>query len=99
MADGRVAAAPIALVEAQAYAVEAARGAAVLLAAIGTDADHERAGELTAFAEEHAERIRERFWVEDEGTGRYLAMALDGEGEAWVLLHADGLWLAEGRYA
>ena len=36
----------------------------------------------TAFAEEHAERIRERFWVEDEGTGRYLAMALDGAGEA-----------------
>ncbi|GEK81615.1 DNA polymerase Y family protein [Agrococcus baldri] len=24
---------------------------------------------------------------------------LDGEGEAWVLLHADGAWLAEGRYA
>jgi protein ImuB len=24
---------------------------------------------------------------------------LDGEGEAWVLLQADGAWLAEGRYA
>jgi len=24
---------------------------------------------------------------------------LDGEGEAWVLLQADGVWLAEGRYA
>ena len=24
---------------------------------------------------------------------------LDGEGEAWVLLHADGAWFAEGRYA
>lgn len=24
---------------------------------------------------------------------------LDGEGEAWVVLHADGAWLAEGRYA
>ncbi|WP_347754403.1 DNA polymerase Y family protein [Agrococcus sp. ProA11] len=24
---------------------------------------------------------------------------LDGEGEAWVLLHVDGAWLAEGRYA
>lgn len=35
----------------------------------------------------------------DLGDVVHRVQILDGEGEAWVLLHADGLWLAEGRYA
>lgn len=79
--DGRIADAPIALVEAQAYAVEATRGAAELLDALGTTADRERAPRLRAFADDLASRLRERYWV-DGDADRYLAMALDGEGEA-----------------
>jgi glycogen debranching enzyme len=76
MRDGRVAPAPIALVEAQAYAVEAFLGAADLLDALGEDgADGPRteAGALR-------ERVRQAFWV-DGVDGRYLAMALDGDGK------------------
>ena len=60
MRDGRVADAPIALVEAQAYAVEALLGAADLLDALGED------GADTARAEAGAlrERVRQAFWVE-----------------------------------
>ncbi|MFC8504511.1 glycogen debranching N-terminal domain-containing protein [Pedococcus sp. NPDC057267] len=75
MRDGRVADAPIALVEAQAYAVEALAGAADLLEALGRD----DAGRWAQQAAEVAARVRDRFWVED-GRGRYLAMALDGSG-------------------
>ncbi|KRF29695.1 glycogen debranching N-terminal domain-containing protein [Phycicoccus sp. Soil802] len=76
MRDGSVAAAPIALVEAQAYAVEALLGAADLLDALGED------GADTARVEAGAlrERVRRAFWVEG-GAGRYLAMALDGSGK------------------
>lgn len=35
----------------------------------------------------------------DTGDTVHRVQLLDGEGEAWVLLHADGEWLAEGRYA
>ena len=52
--DGRIAEAPIALIEAQAYAVEAANGAAALLRALGTGADADRASEAAAFAAEAA---------------------------------------------
>ena len=79
--DGRVAEAPIALVEAQAYAVEAARGAADLLEVLGTDADRADAPRLRDFADGLADRIRHRYWVETDA-GRYLAMALDGRGRA-----------------
>jgi glycogen debranching enzyme len=79
--DGRVADAPIALVEAQAYAVEAARGAADLYEALGTEGDRSDAPRLRAFADSLAATIRERYWVQGEELP-YLAMALDGRGEA-----------------
>ena len=75
-ASGAVAEGPIALVETQGYAVEAARGAAdVLEAVFGDDGSPWRrwAGEL-------AGRVRDRFWVTEVAGRRYPAMALDGEG-------------------
>lgn len=90
--DGSIATAPIALVEAQAYAVEAARDAAVLLRALGGDAgeggeggddgddgDAALAEALDAWSATLTDVIRDRFWV-GEGDERYLAMAIDGEG-------------------
>ncbi|WP_374970174.1 glycogen debranching N-terminal domain-containing protein [Terrabacter sp. BE26] len=85
--DGSLAVAPIALVEAQAYAVEAALGAATLLrelgdrspdvAGAGTPAgDAVRAGQLEEWADALRERIRARFWV-GPPEQRYLAMAID----------------------
>ncbi|WP_457252840.1 amylo-alpha-1,6-glucosidase [Pedococcus sp. P5_B7] len=76
MRDGSVAAAPIALVEAQAYAVEALLGAADLLEALGEDGADPARAEAGALRE----RVRQAFWVEG-GEGRYLAMALDGSGK------------------
>jgi glycogen debranching enzyme len=73
--DGRVADAPIALVEAQAYAVEALTGATHLLDALGVAGSTRWSDE----AQDVAGRIRDRFWIED-ADGRYLAMALDGDG-------------------
>ena len=85
--DGTVADAPIALVEAQAYAVEALRAAARLYRVLG--ADDAEAVEAAESAEKEAAaleaRLRERFWV-DTDAGRYLAIALDGDGRA-----VDGL--------
>jgi glycogen debranching enzyme len=79
--DGRVADAPIALVEAQAYAVEALTHAAQLLRALGEsgaeEAEH-AAGELRL-------RIARSFWVTSDA-GQHLAIALDGHGAA-----VDGL--------
>lgn len=75
MRDGSVAPAPIALIEAQAYAVEALLGAADLLDALGEPG----AGEARAEASALRERVRQAFWVEG-GDGPYLAMALDGSG-------------------
>lgn len=62
---------PIAVIEAQAYAIRARRGLARLFRRAG---DHERADTLEAAAADHAERL-ERFWLEDRGC---YAMALDG---------------------
>jgi glycogen debranching enzyme len=76
MRDGRVATAPIALVEAQAYAVEALLGAAALLDALGSDGGERARAEAGALRE----RVGRAFWVEG-GDGRYLAMALDGAGK------------------
>ncbi|MEO6999859.1 MAG: amylo-alpha-1,6-glucosidase, partial [Terracoccus sp.] len=74
-ASGRIATAPIALVEAQAYAVEAASAAATLFDHFDRrGADDVRAGGLAL-----TERIRDRFWTTVEGRP-VLAMALDGEG-------------------
>jgi glycogen debranching enzyme len=73
--DGAIANAPIALVETQAYAVEAALNAADLLEQVsGESGDH-----LRAWASELTERVRDHFWVNDTA-GPYLAMALDGDG-------------------
>lgn len=73
-ADGSIATAPIALIEAQAYAVQAANGAAELLEALGEPA----ARDWREWANQLSQRVRTRFWVED-GAGRYLAMALDAK--------------------
>jgi glycogen debranching enzyme len=73
--DGRIAEAPIALIEAQAYAVEGLLGAAALLDGLGEDGGQEARAQAAALRE----RVSAAFWVEDPD-GRYLAMALDGEG-------------------
>jgi glycogen debranching enzyme len=74
-ASGAIAVGPIALVETQAYAVEAARGAADLLEAVlGEDGAPWR-----VWADDLADRVRQRFWVDGPG-GPRLAMALDGVG-------------------
>jgi glycogen debranching enzyme len=74
-AAGRVAEGSIALLETQAYAVEAARGAAdVLEQVLGVDGDRWR-----GWAAELAGRVRDAFWVTDADSP-YLAMALDGQG-------------------
>ncbi|KRC92418.1 hypothetical protein ASE25_03510 [Terrabacter sp. Root85] len=89
--DGTVADAPIALVEAQAYAVEALRAAARLHRSLGDD-DTEAATEAAteadaadAAATALEGRLRARFWV-DTDAGHHLALALDGAGQA-----VDGL--------
>lgn len=73
--DGTIAKAPIALVETQAYAVQAALGAADLLEQVSG----ESGDSLRAWAGELSQRIRSQFWVTD-ADGPYLAMALDGDG-------------------
>lgn len=75
-ADGRLARAPIALAEVQAYAHEAAVRGAELLEAFGQPGGEE----LRAWADELAERFRARFWVED-ARGRFPAIALDADKE------------------
>ncbi len=79
--DGRIAQPPIALVEAQAYAVEALRHAGRLLDAFGEPGG----AQATAAGEQLCHRIGRRFWVTTDA-GRYLALALDGRGRA-----VDGL--------
>ena len=73
--DGRIAAAPLALCEAQGYAYEAAVRGAELLEAFGRSG----AGRWREFAAGLAARFRERFWVEDD-EGPYPAVALDAHG-------------------
>lgn len=74
-AAGRIAEGPIALVETQAYAVAAARGAADLLERVlAEDGDGWR-----AWADDLARRVRRDFWV-TTGERPLLAMALDGAG-------------------
>ena len=70
--DGSIAQGPIALLEAQAYGVQALHGAADLLHALG---EGDGAG-WRAEGEALAQRVRDRFWV-DGADGPYLAMALD----------------------
>ncbi len=73
--DGTIANAPIALVETQAYAVQAALNAADLLEQVSG----ENGDELRDWAAALSGRVRDQFWVSDGG-GPYLAMALDGDG-------------------
>ncbi len=75
--DGSVAQAPIALVEAQGYAVEAAEAAAALFEAFGDGGGDE----LRTWAAAMRDRIRDRFWVGD-GAARRLAIAVDGHGRS-----------------
>ena len=74
-ADGRLAQAPIALCEVQAYAHEAAVAGAALLAAYG---EPEVPG-LLHWAADLRTRFAEEFWVETP-EGGHLAIALDAEG-------------------
>ena len=74
-ASGRIATAPIALVEAQAYAIEAAAASATLLEHFGRGG----AGEVRDWGRALSERLRARFWTSVDGRP-VLAMALDGEG-------------------
>ncbi|WP_243436831.1 glycogen debranching N-terminal domain-containing protein [Streptomyces sp. FH025] len=72
--DGRIATAPMALSEVQAYAHEAAVKSAELLEAFGRPgAEHWR-----QWAQRLNERFRDHFWTEDE-QGRYPVVALDGD--------------------
>lgn len=73
--DGTLAEGPIALVEVQAYAYEAAIGGAAILHAFGRDGSRWR-----SWAEGLADRFRSAFWTEDEH-GRYLGIALDRHGD------------------
>jgi glycogen debranching enzyme len=69
--DGRLAEAPIALCEVQAYVYEAKRRAATLAELMGERA---RAAALLAGAEQLRERFERDFWIEELGT---YALALD----------------------
>ncbi len=79
--DGRIADAPIALCEAQAYAVEAASAAAELFAHFNCAGSRD----LRDYAEQMRVRFRERFWVGEEGA-EFIGLAVDGHGET-----VDGL--------
>jgi glycogen debranching enzyme len=72
-ADGRLAEAPIALAEVQAYAYAAYIGAGKLAAALG---HQERAAALARLGERLRERFEAAFWREELGT---YAIALDGQ--------------------
>jgi glycogen debranching enzyme len=72
-ADGRLAEAPIALAEVQAYAYAAYRGAAHLAQTLGLIPEASR---LDDAAERLHQRFQEAFWLDDIGT---YALALDGD--------------------
>ena len=74
-ADGRLAQAPIALCEVQAYAHEAAVAGAALLAAY----DEPEVPGLLDWAADLRARFTDAFWV-DTAEGGHLAIALDAEG-------------------
>lgn len=76
--DGSIAPAPIALLEAQTYAVEAAHKARALLEALDAGTPQELA-DLGRLADALATRVREAYWVRGP-RGPHLAMALDGDG-------------------
>jgi glycogen debranching enzyme len=79
--DGHLADAPIALCEAQAYAIEAASGAAELFDYFNVDGS----GELKDYADQMRTRFRDHFWVGGQGQ-EYIGLAVDGHGKT-----VDGL--------
>jgi glycogen debranching enzyme len=79
--DGHVADAPIALCEAQAYAVEAASAAAELFTHFNLDGS----ADLRDFAQQMRTRFRRRFWVGSAGE-QFIGLAVDGHGRT-----VDGL--------
>jgi glycogen debranching enzyme len=74
-ADGRLAQGPIALIEVQAYAYAAYKGAATLARKLDRP---ERAAALAAKAHALAEKVERAFWLEEIDT---YALALDGAKE------------------
>ncbi len=97
-ADGRLADPPIALVEVQAYAYAAWRGAARLARALGR---HDRAEELDEKARALRERFEESFWVDELDT---YALALDGAKQPCRVVtsnpgHALFAGIADGVHA
>jgi glycogen debranching enzyme len=79
--DGHIADAPIALCEAQAYAVEASSAAAELFAYFNLAGS----ADLSDYADRMRTRFRDRFWVGPAGQ-QYIALAVDGHGQT-----VDGL--------
>lgn len=75
-ADGRIARAPVALAEVQAYAHAAALRGAELLEEFG----HDGGAAWREWAAGLRQRFRDHFWVED-ALGRYPAIALDADGQ------------------
>lgn len=73
-ADGRLAEAPIALAEVQAYVYGAWQGAAKLAVALGHD---HRATDFSGRADAMRQRFDAAFWLDELGT---YALALDGSG-------------------
>jgi len=74
--DGTLPSAPIALCEVQAYAYQAAMGAAELLEALGDPSAHQ----WRTWGGELADRFRREFWARDS-RGSYPVLALDGAGQ------------------
>jgi glycogen debranching enzyme len=72
--DGRIAAGPVALCEAQGYAYEAAISGAALLDAFGRPGGDR----YRSWADELADRFRTQFWCR-QGGDHYPALALDGD--------------------
>ena len=81
--DGRLASAPIALCEVQAYVYAAKQGAAVLAARIG---DSELSAKLAAEADDLQIKFEAAFWLEEEGT---YALALDGDKQPCRVLASN----------
>lgn len=82
-ADGRLAIAPIALCEVQAYVFAAKKGASALAAKLGKT---ELATELSRQAEELRIKFETEFWLEDLGT---YALALDGDKRPCAVLASN----------
>jgi hypothetical protein len=79
--DGHVCDAPIALCEAQAYAIEAASAVAELFNHFNIDGS----ADLKDYAEQMRARFRDHFWVGPQG-GQFIGLAVDGHGQT-----VDGL--------